>query len=83
MKVFPVNSLTGAIFCSLLVMGLIGVLVILPVACINLSWNAVAGELALVPEIQPWQAALLYAAFVLVLYLSGIIQIEIKTESAD
>ena len=83
MKVFRVHSLTGAIICSLLVMGVIGVLVVLPIACINLSWNSLSAQLSFMPPIGPLQAALLYTAAVLALYLSGIIIIEVKTDSPE
>ncbi len=71
------NSLLVAVFLTVLSMGVVGVLVIVPIAAINLSWNSLSNVFYFVPPISPWQAALLYVAIICITYLTGLIKIEI------
>ena len=52
----------AAVLLSTLFMGLLGVLVIAPIACIELGWNFFATHFYAMPVINPWQAILLYLA---------------------
>lgn len=80
MKMYQVHPLTGAIFLSVLSMGLVGVFVILPIACIEWSWNAIVSPVSSLPGINVWQACLLYLAGGTILYLLGFVQIDIEAK---
>jgi hypothetical protein len=75
---FQINSFGAAILLSALFMGVLGVFVIAPVACIEFSWNFAAKHFGYMPSINPWQAILVYLAFATVVYLLGWFRIEIK-----
>lgn len=84
MRTFNVHPFAAAIVCSTLIMGAVGIFVLFPIICINWLWNAVALHVSsTVPPIGIWQASLLYIAGALLLYISGIVQIEFKAESID
>lgn len=84
MRTFNIHPFAAAIICSTLLMGVMGVFIVFPIACIHWLWNAVAVHVsATLPPIAVWQASLLYVAGALLLYISGIIQIEFKAESID
>ena len=83
MRTFHFHPLGAAIFLSILVMGVIGFLVVLPIACINLGWNAFVPGLVKLPAICPWQASLLYLAGVSVAFLLGLVHIEFKAEKFE
>lgn len=51
--------------------------VIVPIAAIHLTWNSLSNVLLMVPQINPWQAALLYVALICVIYLTGLVRIEV------
>lgn len=78
MSPLPINPLGAAALFTLLGMGLIGAVIVLPIACILWTWNAVVINYAILPPINVWQAVLLYLAMATVLYLSGVVQIEIE-----
>lgn len=78
MKGMNINPFAAAIILAALAMGLIGVFVVLPIACIEWTWNSVASTVAAIPAINAWQAALLYVACALMLHISGILRIEIR-----
>jgi hypothetical protein len=72
-----------AIFFTLLCMGVLGMFVMIPIACIQWTWNSVINSFPLLPSINVWQATLLYTAVALLVYLSGIVRIEFETENLD
>lgn len=71
------NPLPIAVFLTVIGMGAIGILVVIPIAAINLSWNSLSNVLMVVPPINVWQAALLYVAIVCIVYLTGLVKIEV------
>lgn len=77
MKTFPFNPFGAAAIFTVLAMGLIGVLVVFPVACIHWTWNHFVPNYSVLPPINVWQAILLYLAVATVLFLSGFIQVEL------
>ena len=68
---------------AILVMGILGMCLVLPIACIQFTWNSLLAKLPPFPPINIWQATLLYLAMATLLYLSGIIRIEIETENPN
>jgi hypothetical protein len=76
MKTYQVHPVTGAVFLSVLFMGMVGILVILPIACIQWTWNALVTGFTSLPEINGWQASLLYLAGAIIAYLTGLIRID-------
>lgn len=83
MKFYPINPFFAAVMMSVLCMGMLGLFVVVPVACIQLTWNFFAGPLAHVPQISVLQACLLYLAFGTALYLLGFIQIDIEAKELE
>lgn len=83
MRVFQVPPFFAAILLSALCMGLIGVFVVLPVACIQWTWNSLVAGVSALPHINVWQACLLYLALAAIVYLSGVVQIEIEATKAE
>lgn len=83
MRSFHLNSFSAAIILSTLIMGVFGAFVLIPVACIQWMWNAIAPQLFALPNISPWQASLLYLASACLVYLSGLVQVEIKSETLE
>ncbi len=83
MKIYQAHALGAAIIFSILCMGLVGLFVMLPVFFIQWWWNAIAPSFAALPPISPWQASLLYADLVTVLYLAGLLQIEFEVGHRD
>jgi hypothetical protein len=80
-KTFQFNSFGAAALFTVLAMGVIGVLVVLPIASIQWTWNEFVPGNSVLPSIDVWQAILLYLAAATALFLSGIIQIEIDTDT--
>ena len=83
MRSFRVNSFEAAIILSTLLMGVLGAFVLIPVACIQWTWNSVATHLFALPLINAWQAILLYIAAGCLLYISGLVQIKIESETRE
>ena len=83
MRSFHINSLGAAIILSTLFMGILGAFVLVPIACIQWTWNSLATQVFALPIINAWQAVLLYAAAASLLYILGLVQIEIKSEPLD
>jgi len=77
---FQALGFGAAIFMTLLCMGAVGILVVIPIACIQLAWNSLMTSSGLLPAINSGQATLLYLAVALLVYLSGIVSIEFKSE---
>lgn len=75
---FDVTPFSGAILMVALAMGAIGILVVVPIACIEWSWNAIAQTVNFIPAINAWQAALLYVMAALSMHLTGIFRVEIR-----
>lgn len=80
MKSFPVNPFGAAAIFTVLAMGVIGLVIVLPIACIQWTWNEFVPPLSVLPPINVWQALLLYLAAATAIFLSGIIQIEVDAE---
>jgi hypothetical protein len=77
------HPVAAAIVFSMLLMGALGFFVVVPIVCIDWTWNAVVAHFSLLPRIQIWQAGLLYAAAACIAYLMGWVQIEFKQETLD
>jgi hypothetical protein len=73
----------AAVIFTVLGMGALGILVLLPIACIQWTWNSVMSSVGVLPLINAWQASLLYLALATLVYLSGIVRIEFETEHLD
>lgn len=78
-----IHAFEGAIFLTMLCMGILGVFVLVPIACIQWGWNSVMASWGLLPLINGWQAALLYLAVATWVYLNGVIRIEFEAENID
>ena len=83
MRTFYMHPLVAAIIMAVLVMGGLGAFVIVPILCLNWAWNSLVVQVAPVPEIVAWQAALLYCACVCFAFLLGFIEIDFKAETGD
>ncbi len=83
MQSFHINSFSAAVILATLFMGVLGAFVLIPIGCIQWMWNALAPQLFALPIINAWQAVLLYVAGVCLLYVLGLVQIEIKSEPFD
>src|SRR5580704_6462267 len=83
MQSFHINSFSAAVILATLFMGILGAFVLIPIGCIQWMWNSLAPQLFALPIINAWQAVLLYVAGVCLLYLLGLVQIEIKSEPFD
>jgi hypothetical protein len=77
---FQIPAYSAAIFMTGISMGLLGLCVLLPIACIQWTWNIVMSTYGFLPLINAWQAALLYAAAATLLFLSGIVSIELEPD---
>ena len=80
---FQLPAIVAAIIFTILGMGALGGLVVLPIACIQWTWNSVMNSVHLLPLINAWQATLLYLAMATMLYLSGLVRIEFEAEKLD
>lgn len=83
MKIYQVPPLVAAILLSALCMGVVGLFVVVPIACIQWTWNSLVVSYSSLPQINVWQASLLYLAVANILYLSGIVQINVEAHKAD
>ena len=83
MKIYQVPPFTAAIFLSALCMGMVGLFVVLPIACIQWTWNYFVAGFSVLPGINLWQASLLYLACAIVIYLSGIVRIDVEAHKAE
>lgn len=79
------NNLVFFAFTTVLVLFLFGFLVVLPVIAIQALWNLATSFAfaSFVPSINIWQAILLYLAAVLMIYISGLVKIELKIKRLD
>lgn len=83
MRAFKFQNLTAAIVFTILSMGVIGIAVILPILVLQWTWNQFIPSLVSLAPINVWQAILLYCAFAAILYLTGLVRVEIDMEAAD
>jgi hypothetical protein len=83
MKVFQIHPLVAGILFAALGMGFVGLLVVLPLICIQWTWNVVISALATVPQINIWQAILLYLALATTLFLTGLVRIDFEASELD
>lgn len=86
MRPLPIHPLGAAILLTGLAMGVLGFVVLLPIAFIQWAWNSVSAAhpaAIVIPPINVWQAALLYLAAGTALYLTGWVQIDISMDTAD
>ncbi|HEY9784374.1 MAG TPA: hypothetical protein V6D17_03160 [Candidatus Obscuribacterales bacterium] len=77
------NSFGASVILAMVVMGALAVFVLMPIACIEWTWNFAASILTMLPPINAWQAALLYLAMALILNISGVLHIEFKADTID
>ncbi len=83
MRTFFIHPFIAAIVFSMLLVGAIGAFALIPIVCINWTWNVIVASHSALPMIGLWQAGLLYLASACILYLLGIVQIEFKAEMRD
>jgi len=83
MKIYQVPPFAAAIFLSALCMGIVGLFIVLPIACIQWTWNYFVAGFSVLPYINIWQASLLYVAGAIVLYLSGLVRIDVEAHKAE
>jgi len=77
------DPLTVTIFLAVVGLTAFAFIVCLPVVGITWIWNACFAYGLALPSIGFWQGALLYLALACIVYLSGIVHIELKTEITD
>lgn len=73
----------AAVIFTVLFMGVLGMFVLVPIACIQWTWNSVMTSWKMLPLINVWQATLLYLALSTLVYLSGLVRIEFEAEKLD
>ncbi len=83
MKVYQVHPLTAAIFLCLLSLGVFAFFVALPIAFIQWTWNSFVIAMSSLPEINIWQATLLYLAGATIMYLLGFVRIDLEPTSLE
>ncbi len=83
MKIFQVNSFGAAVIFTFLLMGVLGLFVLMPVALIQWTCNSVALGLSVMPAINMWQASLLYIACALLLYIIGVVEIDVGVDRVE
>lgn len=82
-NIIQINSLTGLLFVLLIVAGFVCSFILLPVWVVKSIWNMVVGEMLLGPVIQYYQAALLWLAIALALYIVNKPSIRIKVVKSE
>jgi len=75
--------LAAVVFLAILAQGMLGAFVVVPIVCINWSWNSVVSQYTQLPPIVWWQATLIYLTVACLIYLSGFIRVEVKAEKID
>jgi hypothetical protein len=78
-----IPSVGTAVIVTVLAMGVLGMFVFIPIACIQWTWNSVMTSFPLLPLINAWQASLLYLALACGVYLSGIVRVEFEPEPLE
>jgi hypothetical protein len=79
----PLPAFATAVLFTALCMGALGMFVLLPIACIQWTWNSAMGSFRVLPVINGWQATLLYLAMATTLFLTGVVRIEFETENSN
>ncbi len=83
MRIYEVHPLVAALLLTMFILGLIAMLVVFPVACIQWMWNGAIAAWTVLPQISVWQAGLLYLAGATLLYLSGLVRMDRKIVDAE
>jgi len=83
LRFHSINPFAAAAIMVVLAMGIIGLFVVLPIACIQMAWNLLASPFCQIPSINVWQSCLLYLALTLTLYLLGFVQLDIEAKGID
>lgn len=78
MQSFDSNPIIAILLITMVITGFFGLFVIIPIAALEWGWNAFFQSNNLLPAINSWQAALLYIAIALVLYILGLVRIKIE-----
>ena len=78
MRSFDINPIIAILLITLVITGIFGLFVVIPIAVLEGGWNTVFQNSSLLPEINLWQATLLYVALALVLYIFGLVKIKIE-----
>lgn len=80
MKFYTIHPIIAALFFGALLVIVAGLFIILPIAFIQWVWNFLIANVVTAPHISGWQASLLYMAFATIVYLSGLVRIEIHAD---
>jgi hypothetical protein len=80
---FQIPTYSAAIFLTGLAMGILGLCVLVPIFCIQWTWNSVVSTYGVLPTINAWQASLLYVASATLLLISGIVPIELEPDNSS
>ena len=83
MRSFEFAPVVMILLLTMIFMAAVGLLVLVPIALLEWGWNLFAEASRLVPAIGQWQAFLLYLAFALVLYILGLVKIEVRIKKSD
>lgn len=73
----------AAVVLTVLCMGVVGMFVLVPIACIQWMWNSIMNSWRFLPLINVWQAALLYVMLATILYLTGLVRVEFEAENLE
>ncbi|MBX9692684.1 MAG: hypothetical protein K2Z81_09895 [Cyanobacteria bacterium] len=80
MQSFEFGPVAATVILTVVIFGAFGLVVLFPVVLLQWGWNVAIAPWAALPLIELWQAALLYVAAALMIYLAGLVKIEIKLE---
>ena len=83
MRIYNLDPFSASILLLLAALAVGTLLVWFPLMGISWLWNVCVSGIFDFPHIGLWQSGLLYVALVCIIYLSGIIQIEVKTETIN
>lgn len=83
MRTYNLDPFSASILFLLLTIAVLVCVVWAPLIGISWLWNVCVAGIFDFPHIGLWQAGLLYVALACMIYLSGIVQIEVKTETID
>lgn len=80
MRSFNLGFFLTLLVALIAIASIAAIVILLPISLIQLMWNLTFSGVETVPSIALWQAGLLYVAGLLVIYLCGLVKIEIKVE---
>jgi hypothetical protein len=83
MRSYNLDPFSASILICLVALAALACFVWAPLMGISWVWNVCVAGTFNFPHIGLWQSALLYVALVCIIYLSGIIQIEVKSETIN